>query len=87
MCLAIPGKIISIDESISELRMAKVNISGSVVDACVEWLPEAGIGDYVVVHVGMAIAKVDEADAIEAFAIFDEMAELLLNKEDMGKNP
>ena len=87
MCLAIPGKIISIDESISELRMAKVNISGSVVDACVEWLPEAGIGDYVVVHVGMAIAKVDETDAIEAFAIFDEMAELLLNEEKLGKNP
>ena len=87
MCLAIPGKIISIDESISELRMAKVNISGSVVDACVEWLPEAGIGDYVVVHVGMAIAKVDEAVAIEPFAIFDELAQPLLKEDVRGKNP
>jgi hydrogenase expression/formation protein HypC len=84
MCLAVPGEIISINESVSELRMAKVNVSGSIVDACVEWLPEAGVGDYVVVHVGMAIAKVEEKDAMEALEIFREMDELL-QKEELAK--
>ena len=44
MCLAAPGKVISINQSIPDLRMAKVDFSGVIKDICIEWLPEAGVG-------------------------------------------
>lgn len=64
MCLAIPGKIVTIDRHIPELAMAEVDFGGIVKTICVEWV-EAGIGDYILAHAGMAIAKVDifEAEA------------------------
>ncbi|MCF8366952.1 MAG: HypC/HybG/HupF family hydrogenase formation chaperone [Bacteroidales bacterium] len=77
MCLAVPGEVISIDNSIPELRMAKVSIGGAIVDACVEWLPEAQLGDYVLVHVGMAISKIDKEAAAETLELFREMSDLL----------
>jgi len=72
MCLAVPGKIMSIDDSKS-LRMAAVDFSGVQADICIEWLPEAGIGDYILAHVGTALTKLDEEDAI---ATLDALAEL-----------
>lgn len=63
MCLAVPGKILSFDYNNPHLKMAQVDFNGTVTDACMEWLPEAKIGDYVLVHVGTAISKLDEKDA------------------------
>ncbi len=64
MCLAVPGKIISIDDSDPELKMAKVDFNGMVADVCIQWLPEkVEPGDYVLAYVGMALNKVDEEDA------------------------
>jgi hydrogenase expression/formation protein HypC len=76
MCLAVPGKVISIDESNPELKMAKVNFSGVSKEVCVQWLPGIKIGDYVLVHVGFALNKIDEKDAEETLRILREMSDL-----------
>ena len=76
MCLAVPGKIVSIDESNSELKMAKVNFGGVSKDVCIQWLDDVNIGDYVLVHVGFALNKVDEKDAEETLRILREMGDI-----------
>jgi len=75
MCLAIPGKILEVDDS-SGIRMAKVDFGGVVREACLEYLPEAGLGDYVMVHVGFAISRVDEAEAARTYEILRELDQL-----------
>ncbi len=81
MCLAVPGKIIEVDTSIPDLRMAKVDVGGNTIDACLEWLPEAELGDYVLVHVGTAISKIDHEAALETLDLFREMSEKLEEEE------
>jgi hydrogenase expression/formation protein HypC len=76
MCLAVPGKIISIDESNPELKMAKVNFGGVSKDVCIQWLDDVNIGEYVLVHVGFALNKVDEKDAEETLRILREMGDI-----------
>ncbi len=63
MCLAVPGKILSIDDSDPDLKMAKVKFGGVIQDVCVQWIDDAAIGDYVMAHVGTALSKVAEEDA------------------------
>jgi hydrogenase expression/formation protein HypC len=76
MCLAVPGKVLSIDESNPELKMARVDFSGVVKEVSVQWLPEVKPGDYVLTHVGMALNIVDEEDALETLRLLREMGEL-----------
>lgn len=68
MCLAIPGKIESIEDG--ELRNGRVSFGGMVKDVCLAFVPEVRVGDYVIVHVGFAISKVDEAAAQETLAMY-----------------
>ncbi len=84
MCLAIPGQITAIDNPIDEIfRMAKVNFSGIVKDVNLAMVPEAKIGDYVLVHVGSAISIVDEKEAKATMDILRQMDELNdLNNDD-----
>lgn len=74
MCLAIPGKLISIDASTSP-RMGVVSFGGVQKQVCLEWLPEASVGNYVIVHVGFALSTVDEREALETLRLFQEMGE------------
>lgn len=77
MCLAIPGKIKSIElQYDGTVRMAKVNFGGITKEASLEMLPDADIGDYVLVHVGVAISKVDEEEAQKTFSYLKEIGEL-----------
>lgn len=76
MCLAVPGKVTSIDDSNPELKMAKVNFNGVTKDICVQWLPDVKIDDYVLVHVGFALNKIDEKDAEETLKILREMGDI-----------
>ena len=76
MCLAVPGKVMSIDESNPDLKMAKVNFSGVSKDVCVQWLPDVEVGDYVLVHVGFALNKIDEKDAEDTLKILREMGDI-----------
>jgi hydrogenase expression/formation protein HypC len=72
MCLAVPGLVESIDES-SGTRMGRVNFGGVVKDVCLAYLPDITVGDYAIVHVGFAIAKVDEASAQATLRTFAEL--------------
>lgn len=75
MCLGIPGKIIETYET-GTLKMAKVDYGGVSREACLETLPEAKPGDYVIVHVGFAINLLSEAEALETLDILKEMGDL-----------
>jgi hydrogenase expression/formation protein HypC len=72
MCLAIPGKILS-DYEQSGMRMARVQFGGIVREACLEYVPETQVGDYVLVHVGFAISRLDEEEAQRTFQLLQEM--------------
>ena len=75
MCLAIPGKILSTSgEDIA--RSARVDFGGIVREVNLCYVPDANIGDYVIVHVGFALSVVDEAEANQVFAYLKEMGEL-----------
>ena len=77
MCLAIPGKIKHIElQHNGQVKMAKVSFGGIVKEASLEMLPEAKKGDYVLVHVGVAISKVDEEEAQKTFKYLEEIGEL-----------
>ncbi|HHN72497.1 MAG TPA: HypC/HybG/HupF family hydrogenase formation chaperone [Thermopetrobacter sp.] len=74
MCLAVPGRIEEIYEK-DGLRMGRLNFGGVVKEVCLEYLPEAGPGDYAIVHVGFAISKVDEQAAAETLRALRELGE------------
>ncbi len=62
MCLAVPGKIISIDDSTPDLVMARVDFGGVTKNICVQWV-DVLVGDYILAHAGMAISVLNEAEA------------------------
>ncbi len=74
MCLGIPGKIVEI-YSVDGLRMGRVDFGGVVKEACLEYVPEAQVGDYTVIHVGFAISQLTEEDAQETLALLKEIVE------------
>jgi hydrogenase expression/formation protein HypC len=77
MCLAIPGKIQSIETIHNGIvRMAKVSFGGIIKEASLEMLPTADVGDYVLVHVGVAISKVNEEEAAKTFEYLKEIGEI-----------
>jgi hydrogenase expression/formation protein HypC len=76
MCLAIPGKVLSIENSSDATRMADISFGGIIKKASLEILPEAKEGDYVLVHVGVAISKVDEAEAQKTYQFLKDFGEL-----------
>ena len=75
MCLAIPGKITELRQE-GGVSMARVDFGGVTRDACMAYLPEAVAGDYVLVHVGFAITKVDEEEAAKTLADLKELGEI-----------
>ena len=76
MCLAVPGKVVSIDERNPDLRMAKVDFSGIMKEVSVQWLPEVKVGDYILSHTGMALNILDEEDAMETLKLLRELGEM-----------
>lgn len=75
MCLAIPGKVLEIDATV-EPKMGKVSFAGIIKRICLEWVPEVVLGDYVLVHVGFAISKMDEEDALQTLKMLEEMGDI-----------
>jgi hydrogenase expression/formation protein HypC len=73
MCLAIPCRIESISGADPLLRLGRVNFGGIIKEASLAYVPEAGIGDYVIVHVGFALSRVDEAEARKIFDYLKQM--------------
>ncbi len=84
MCLAVPGKVVEITGE-GELRMGKVDFAGVQRQACLAYVPEVVLGDYVLVHVGFAISRIDEQQAQETLAALSEIAALgELDEPDPG---
>ncbi len=81
MCLAVPGRVISIADE-GGLEMARVDFGGVVRAACLAYLPEARVGDHVLVHVGFAIARLDEAAARATLELLERTFEPTLPEED-----
>ena len=80
MCLAVPGRVLSIAE-VDGTLMADVDFGGVRKSVCLQYIPDAAVGEYVVVHVGFAIQRLDEASAQETLANFERLGIL---KEEFG---
>ena len=76
MCLAVPGKILSIDDSDPEMKMARVQFGEAVREICIQWIDDVSVGDYILAHVGTALSKVEEADAKSTLDALREMGEV-----------
>ena len=81
MCLAIPGKVERIIGNDPITRMGRINFGGVVKEASLAYVPEVNVGDYVIVHVGFALSKVDETEAQKVFEYLKRMDELAELKE------
>ncbi len=80
MCLAVPGQVVRV-ETRDETRMAEVDFGGVRKDVCLEYLPDVDTGDYVIVHVGFAIQRLDEQSALDTLANFEKLGVL---EEEFG---
>ena len=82
MCLSIPGKIVSVDDGAQgDLRMGRVAFGGITKEICLAYVPDAELGDYVIVHVGFAISKLDQEEARQVFSYLAELGDL----EELGE--
>lgn len=88
MCLAIPGNITSISGEDPLMRTGKVDFGGILKEVSLAYVPEAKLGDYVIVHVGFALSRVDEEEAKQVFEYLREMQELSeLHESEAGVSP
>lgn len=72
MCLAIPGKIVSSQVN-NGIRIGRVQFGGIIRETCLDFVPEASVGDYVIVHVGFAISRVDQEEAERSYELLESM--------------
>lgn len=72
MCLGVPGKVLTIEDG--PLRLALVDFGGVRRKVALAYLPEADVGDWCIVHVGFAISRLDEAEALRTLAALEELA-------------
>jgi len=82
MCLGVPGKVLSMETNSIGMTMGKVSFGGVAKEVCLAYVPEAQIGDYVIVHAGFALNKLDEEEAMEVFELLKQMGEM----EEMMSN-
>ncbi|CAG0974208.1 MAG: HypC/HybG/HupF family hydrogenase formation chaperone [Anaerolinea sp.] len=82
MCLGIPGRIVEIYEQ-AGLRMGKVDFGGVIKEACLDYIPEAQVGDYTIIHVGFGISKIDEVEAQRTLALLHEIGAI---EEELGES-
>jgi len=83
MCLGVPGKIVEINDK-SGLKMARVDFGGLFREACLDYVPEAQVGDYCVIHVGFAISILSESEAMETLDLLKQIADI---EEELGPEP
>ena len=86
MCLAVPGKIVTISGDDSLSRMGKIDFGGILKEASLAYVPEAKVGDYVIVHVGFAISRLDEDEANKVFEYLRQMDDLAELEESGAKS-
>jgi hydrogenase expression/formation protein HypC len=81
MCLAVPGKIISVSGETPLERAGRIDFGGIVKEASLAYVPEAAVGDYVIVHVGFALSRLDEDEARKVFEYLRQIGDLSELKE------
>ena len=86
MCLGIPGKLVEVYEQ-NGLAMGKVEFGGIVRETCLAYTPEARVGEYVIVHVGFAISRLDEAEAQEVFSYLEQIGEAAELEDEQPAGP
>ena len=86
MCLGIPGKLVEVYTQ-DDLPMGKVEFGGIVRETCLAYTPEAKVGDYVIVHVGFAISRLDEDEAQEVFSYLEQIAEMAELEDEQPGGP
>jgi hydrogenase expression/formation protein HypC len=79
MCLGVPGRIVAVEEGI--MRMGTVDFDGSTLEVCLAYVPEAEPGDFVLVHAGFALARLDEQQAAETLDVLRQMSEAAATTE------
>ena len=84
MCLGIPGEVMEIRRE-QGLLFAKVRFGGITRSICLEYVPDAQVGEFVVVHVGFAISKIDAAEAASSYEILEELGQTLELTSDLEK--
>jgi hydrogenase expression/formation protein HypC len=87
MCLAVPGKILEVDDQVAGPPMGVVSFGGIRKQICLAYVPEAKVGDYVLAHVGFALNVIDEKEAQEVFKLLQEMGELAENELPPEESP
>jgi hydrogenase expression/formation protein HypC len=83
MCLGVPGKIVEIEEN-EGLKMAKVDFGGISREVCLDYVPEAKVGDYCIIHVGFAISLLSEKEAMETLDLLKQITDL---EDELGPEP
>jgi hydrogenase expression/formation protein HypC len=83
MCLGVPGKIVEIYPK-DNMQMCKIDFGGTTREACLDFVPEAKVGDYTIIHVGFAISLLSETEAMETLALLQEIADI---DEELGLAP
>jgi hydrogenase expression/formation protein HypC len=83
MCLGVPGKVIEKYEA-GGLQMGKIDFGGVIREACLAYVPDVEVGEYTLIHVGFAISKLSEKEAMETLEILEEIG---LLEEELGPPP
>jgi hydrogenase expression/formation protein HypC len=86
MCLAIPGRIVEIYEE-QGLRMGKLDFGGTIRKCCLQYIPEAVVGDYALVHVGFALSTVDAAEAARTYTLLEDMGAVMAEFDGVEPEP
>jgi hydrogenase expression/formation protein HypC len=85
MCLGVPGKVVEIyPQAEMDLPKGKVEFGGVYKDVCLAYTPEVKVGDYVLVHVGFAISRIDQAEAEEIYSYLNEIGEIERAEAEKG---
>ncbi len=75
MCLAIPGKVVTIREA-EGILLGKIDFGGIVKEVCLQYTPDVKLGEYVIVHVGFSLSKMDEEEAARTYQLLEELNQL-----------
>jgi len=89
VCLGIPGEIVDVRQD-EGLRVGKVRFAGITRDVCLDYVPDASVGEYVLVHVGFAISRIDRNEAERAYRVLEEIgqtAELTADRDFKERSP
>jgi hydrogenase expression/formation protein HypC len=85
MCLGVPGKVVSMEPNSLGIPMGKVSFGGIAKEVCLAYVPEVEVGEYVIVHAGFALSRLDENEAMEVFDLLAQLGEVEAEMEEESR--